>query len=394
MGLLDGILGGNGGGFNLGSLVDPLGLAKSDSPLSKIIDPLGILGGLEGALGGIGNNPTAKADSSGLSSVMQQILGQHNSNQVNPFSDPSASASNQLMIPSPAATEYQPHPQYPNSGFATNSVLANSSQAATGTPASGLSSSSQAATGVPANGQQASDWLNSDEGKALTEIAGNFPMFENRGAAQSFDPGFFDPQSLANEAANDAGTPLGDAAKYLLTHPDLLAKLQMLSGGNGQVSKSGLTQYIASMMGASTQGAPTQGTSTPPANNPINNVTVCGTINPTTPTITQGTPSSSTAANSTTSSSVPSSPPLCSSQPRSIDECVGTFDNAINGLEGQIESLSAAAANGDKNAQTQLTQLQFQMQRLMDLRKQMFDLASNLEHMFDEMSMQAINNTR
>jgi hypothetical protein len=389
MGFLDGILGGNGGGFNLGNLVDPLGLAKSDSPLSKLVDPLGILGGLEGALGGIGNNPNAKVDSSNLSGVMQQILGQHNNNQVGQFSDPSASASNQHMMQSPAATEYCPQPQYPNSGFAMgNSVLMNSSQPATGTPSSGLSSSSQAATGTPANGQQASDWLNSDEGKALTEIAGNFPMFENRGAAQAFDPGFFDPQSLANEAANDAGTPLGDAAKYLLTHPDLLAKLQMLSGGNGQVSKTGLTQYIASMMGASTQGTSPQGTSpqgtsTQPANNPINNVTVCGTINPTTPTMTQGTSSSSTSGSSCQPNSGSSG---SSSGSSSSNPYFGLNKMSYDQIEQECDNLMNQGSLTDDQLK--------RLQTLMQQRQEMFQMMSNIQTMFHDMAMAAINNMK
>jgi hypothetical protein len=200
-------------------------------------------------------------------------------------------------------------------------------------------------------------------------------MFEDRGAFQMFDPGAFNTDNLRYAAQNNPA-PLNQAAQYLLDHPDLLAKLQAMSGGQGQVSKAALSQYIQMMTTPPAQNGTTTSTSTGGATGSTTGSTQGSNTNTN---CTQGSTSSSNTGN--TSSSVSSSSSGPSSNPY-----YGLNKMTYQDVERECDNLM--------NKQNLTDDEYKRLQALMQQRQEMFQMMSNIQTMLHDMAMTAINNMK
>ena len=389
---IDGIGGGGGGGFNI---LDPLGLGGIVS---------GLIGGLEKALKG--------PDMASTAQVGQQMM-----NKVGSF-DAAASTAGSSMDPAqqPATTEFVPpkDPAAADAGYQQTpeqdapvqapsvDQRESSSFAATATQseptpqdqstAGQRGQSSSAATGVVHDSSEAG----TDPKKelaALMPLAAYANAIDHYGVGGDINDGLFNRDSLTN-VANDSNLPqeLRDSAQYVLDHPKLMQTLQIATAkGDGSISTAKVAEYIGKLEGAPSTTQTTQTAQT---------TQTTQTTQPAPVTKLEANPGVITLQQSSRPTEVPpggQAGPAGGTHKNdgSLNGIVDTLDRCLNSIRKEMnDAVNTIATSKDPDkvraAQTQLTLLNQDMQMIMEQRKAMFELISNLAKAFNDMQMHAI----
>ncbi len=378
-------IGGNGGngGFNL---FDPLGLGG-------IVQ--GLVGGLAGEVGKLVNGP----DNSCIAQVGQQLL-----NKVGSFDGASAAGSTGAGVgQDPAATEFTPakDPSVAQDGYQPAPEPAQMQQseapgvdfAPDEAPAGGERGQSQSAATAAHGSSTPQAAQNEEELNALQALMASANAIDHYGVAGDANDGLFNRDSLTR-VAGDSGLPqeLRDAAQYVLDHPKMMMALQIATGrGDGSISTSQLSAYAARLLNAPAQ---TQGPASGPAPQGAAQQNTGGNVG--IHNVQSQTPTQGSASPNPTAGAHGAPPPGRTQEDTGLNGIVNRLDSRLDNLQGEIDAQAKVLEDPNASdaairaAQTKMTQLSQKMQMIMEQRKAMFELISNLAKAFNDMQMVAI----
>ena len=268
--------------------------SNSGNPLMSLLDPAGLMGGLQSLFGGSGESagigklgqsmlgmigqgmnlfgahgddasaagasePAKTPGTTEMSSVIDSSKIQGYADSLTKSSSLSTAGQSDDSSLSSLLTQSEPSPssiaqqQSQSSSIADESSDAQTqSQAQTQAITSDetrqtSSAASTAATDAPG--------LSSKDMTTLMAVTGNFDDFDAQGA--QLTDGVFDRGNL-NNIVNDpyfnAYPDIQNAARALLDNPELYNKLAVLSGGHGEISREALAQFLQAEMTANAGG--------------------------------------------------------------------------------------------------------------------------------------------
>ncbi|MBK7858288.1 MAG: hypothetical protein IPJ65_06635 [Archangiaceae bacterium] len=394
MGLLDGI----------GQLLDPAGIFSNNggqqSDMNKIFDPLGLFPMIKGEVDkaahpdGANGRTDVKAGASKVMDILNQ--GKDVASQFQ--SDPtSGDASQQSVGSDEVTTEFvqSPNTDQVTAGYAEpeQSSVQAGDDAAPVSSSSAMTAEDDCAPVIQQSAATAIDPETKTQLESAQAMINYFSAYKN---STEWDRDDWADMSRLDTILQKGDQPpaLVAAAAYFKDHPDQYQLLVGLSGStNGSFNVAGLMAYaqkVAEKAAAQMQGTPPPGQGVPVAPPPPGQDKLPPSNSP--PRLPP--PSNPPTGTDTNVGGVNKDFTSGLAEPRSIDDLVQYFDGTLANLDEEMTKLGIKAANGDKTAEAQLTALSRRYQDLMELRKQMYTLLSDLSKSFHDMSMHAIGNIR
>ncbi len=198
------------------------------------------------------------------------------------------------------------------------------------------------------------------------------------------------------------------ACKWLKTHPEAYNVIAGKSGSKlGAISLDGLQKYQGDMLQVARQNTPSNGTG---GTGGAGGAGGSNTLPPVTATYGGNVNVNIVLGNSSNQVAQPTTPPAGSvgavgQQGVSLEAAIGKMDGKLATMQETMDSLTNQVIAGIDSddpqvkkaaevAKQKLTMLNLKFQSLMELRKQMYELLSNLFKNYHDMSMHAIGNMR
>lgn len=374
----------------------------------NIFDPLGLMPMIKDGLDGL-MNPNGKAGSGDVkelsANVMSAIgMGKDISAAFGSSDVPELPGATKPDANEPAVTEMQPpsDPTKAGDGYAKKEEPASTSAQATASESP--VSTSQAATKA--------ERVPKEELKALETMAVNFQQIQNGH--------WLDNDGLANignleSYIMDPKNPqhVRDAVRYVLERPELLTHLQGMSGRNdGLVSGEGIAEYLKLRLAenasaAKPPAAPPSGVENKSAAtaSPTGNSKVKAELKDAGWTPDKGA-AMTKAANESARSERSAATDAYIPPSTSFESAIGNMDTRLHGMEDQMNKYTDDMIKGmapdatpeqklkGQEAEKMMSMLNLRYQALQGIRKQMFELLSNLNKTYSDMSLHAIGNIR